>query len=450
VPLNIVHRDISPQNVIVEFSGAVKIVDFGVAKSALQLSEQSAIGVLKGKAAYMSPEQAMGETVDSRTDLFAAGIVLYELTTSTRLFKGQSDIDTLQRVLAESFPLPREVVADYPEGLEAVVMRALERNREDRYQSAREMRLELSRWAESAGVRPSESSFADWLRAEVPELLTEQQELRGRVRSLAGRARSQPPAPGESEPPRSDRAPSSSRRMTHSLRDAIPRDAPVPRDLMPDDAGQPPPSENLSTFRSSVHTLRPPGIDKRAGRRRARRLLAAVTVVLLAAVVAVVGGWLRAPYTERMQRARASAAERVGAGFRPWWQKVSGWMFRPTPIGPSVLEVQTGPETASISLDGQALSARKVELARGSRHRLRVTSPGYYPLEMEVRPTRDFENVHVVLERVPEAPNPSAAASADLDSAPPKAAHRTGSARARPAAREATGDGGTLWRPKGL
>jgi len=146
-PLHIVHRDISPQNVVVTFSGGVKLVDFGIAKSdggkTEGVSDDSDIGRLKGKIPYMSPEQARGETVDWRSDIFAAGVMLFELTTGRRLFKGGSEFETLKLICDGPYPLPSEVHEGYPPALEAIVVRALARDRGDRWQSAREMQSAL-------------------------------------------------------------------------------------------------------------------------------------------------------------------------------------------------------------------------------------------------------------------------------------------------------------------
>nr|HPM41186.1 serine/threonine-protein kinase [bacterium] len=96
-PLDIVHRDVSPQNVLLSYEGEVKIVDFGIAKAAMNISHTMA-GILKGKIAYMSPEQATGQTVDNRTDIFSTGILLYEIVTGTKLFTGESQFEVLKKI----------------------------------------------------------------------------------------------------------------------------------------------------------------------------------------------------------------------------------------------------------------------------------------------------------------------------------------------------------------
>ncbi|MDP3234538.1 MAG: serine/threonine-protein kinase [Myxococcales bacterium] len=144
-PLNIVHRDISPQNILVSFEGGVKVVDFGIAKAADQATVTKS-GVLKGKYSYMSPEQAQGKQVDARTDVFALGVVLYELLTGARLFKRANDIQTLNAVTECKIEPPSNVDARLPKDLDAIVMRALAKNRDDRYADAREMQQALEDW----------------------------------------------------------------------------------------------------------------------------------------------------------------------------------------------------------------------------------------------------------------------------------------------------------------
>src|SRR5687767_5618617 len=112
-PLGIVHRDVSPSNVVVTYDGGVKLCDFGVAKITSQ-SELTRTGTLKGKVSYMSPEQCNNESLDRRSDVFSLGILLYELTTLTRLFRGDSEAATLKMVLDANVPPPSTRVDDYP------------------------------------------------------------------------------------------------------------------------------------------------------------------------------------------------------------------------------------------------------------------------------------------------------------------------------------------------
>ena len=144
-PLNIVHRDISPQNILVTFEGGVKVVDFGIAKAADQATVTKS-GVLKGKYSYMSPEQASGKKIDSRTDIFALGVVLYELLTGTRLFKRSNDIQTLNAVTECQVAPPSEVNARLPKDLDPVVLKALAKNADDRYQEAGHLQAALEDW----------------------------------------------------------------------------------------------------------------------------------------------------------------------------------------------------------------------------------------------------------------------------------------------------------------
>jgi len=139
-PVGLVHRDISPQNILITFGGDVKIVDFGVAKAAGRSTGQTTAGQVKGKPPYMSPEQALGEAVDRRTDVFALGIILYQLTTGKHPFRGESDLVTLQNIVSDK-PIvsPRALDRQYPRELELVVMKALDRKRDRRFQTCAEL-----------------------------------------------------------------------------------------------------------------------------------------------------------------------------------------------------------------------------------------------------------------------------------------------------------------------
>jgi serine/threonine-protein kinase len=140
-PLMLVHRDVSPQNVLLSYDGAVKLTDFGIAKATTRVT---APGMVKGKFAYMSPEQARGEAVDARTDIFALGIVLWELVTGQALFDAPSDVSVLRAVQERHIRPPRSVGVDLPSDLEAAILKALERDPEKRFQTAQPMHRALA------------------------------------------------------------------------------------------------------------------------------------------------------------------------------------------------------------------------------------------------------------------------------------------------------------------
>lgn len=145
-PLNIIHRDVSPQNAMATVQGAVKLLDFGIAKAETQLNETRS-GVLKGKYSYMSPEQATGQPLDLRSDIFAVGTILYELTTGRRLFKHPNEIVVLKMVADADVPPPRGVDSGYPPELERIVMKSLARRSATRYQTCRELQQDLNEFA---------------------------------------------------------------------------------------------------------------------------------------------------------------------------------------------------------------------------------------------------------------------------------------------------------------
>ncbi|MGC6417085.1 MAG: protein kinase domain-containing protein [Bradymonadia bacterium] len=147
-PLKIVHRDISPQNVVVSFEGEVKLIDFGIAKAELRAYETEA-GVIKGKFYYMSPEQARGEFLDHRTDVFSLGIVLYEMVTGTLLYKDDDEITLLSQVRRAEITPPSTIRPEIPGRFEQIIMRALTRDKGDRYAHAGQMRRELERFLRS-------------------------------------------------------------------------------------------------------------------------------------------------------------------------------------------------------------------------------------------------------------------------------------------------------------
>lgn len=143
--MHIVHRDISPQNIMVSYSGPVKLIDFGIAKTAVKAGHTDS-GLLKGKFAYMSPEQAYGDEIDHRSDIFSLGVILHELLTGKRLFKASDSRQTIRNVRRAHVELPSLIVPDLPEELDRLVMKALAKDRRHRYPFASEMRDDIVKY----------------------------------------------------------------------------------------------------------------------------------------------------------------------------------------------------------------------------------------------------------------------------------------------------------------
>jgi eukaryotic-like serine/threonine-protein kinase len=148
-PLGIVHRDVSPPNILISLHGHVKVSDFGIAKARHQLHSRTRTGEIKGKFAYIPPEQILGKGVDRRADVYAMGCVLYVASLGLRPFGGGAT--ALGKIVQGKYRLPRELRADYPEELQEIIVKALATNPANRYQSCDEMRLALEQWMVTAG-----------------------------------------------------------------------------------------------------------------------------------------------------------------------------------------------------------------------------------------------------------------------------------------------------------
>jgi serine/threonine protein kinase len=206
VPLAVVHRDISPQNILVTFTGDVKVVDFGIAKARLSHDSEATVGgdtgftsgvvvtgplpdtgagKVKGKLPYMSPEQARGEGLDARSDIFSLGIILFELCTGRRLFRGANDAETLQLILDGKYPDPSAVNPRVSPALGAVISKALAFDRNARYSTARELQSDLVRVVHSEHIALSSVAFGEWMQMLFAERLTSQQEALAQGKHLA-------------------------------------------------------------------------------------------------------------------------------------------------------------------------------------------------------------------------------------------------------------------------
>jgi eukaryotic-like serine/threonine-protein kinase len=190
-PLNIVHRDVSPQNVVVGYDGRVRLIDFGIAKASMQTTETE-VGTIKGKIRYMAPEQvAPGAVIDRRTDVFACGVVLWELLTRQRLFSSEMTVTSLVSLVNPAIPVPRvsTILPDISPALDAIVGRALEKSPEGRYQTAIEMRKALDAYLRSAGHSAGPEDIGEFVAENFAEA---REKLGARVRAEFAASQAEP------------------------------------------------------------------------------------------------------------------------------------------------------------------------------------------------------------------------------------------------------------------
>jgi hypothetical protein len=183
--MNIVHRDVSPQNILVTFTGDVKLVDFGIAKAGRSHMEDTGSGQLKGKVPYMSPEQAQGLPLDGRSDVFSLGVILFELCTGKRLFRGANEMETLKMIVEGEYPKPRALNPNLPERLEKIILKSLEKDLANRYQSAREMQADLEEMIRAEQMKVSPLTLASWMQHLFGEKLAQQRQMLSEGRQLA-------------------------------------------------------------------------------------------------------------------------------------------------------------------------------------------------------------------------------------------------------------------------
>ncbi|MEW5741560.1 MAG: protein kinase [Myxococcota bacterium] len=368
-PLNIVHRDISPQNILVSFEGGVKIVDFGIAKAADQATVTRS-GVLKGKYSYMSPEQAGGQHIDCRTDIFALGVVLYELLTGARLFKRATDIQTLNAVTECRVAPPSEINSRIPTSLDAIVMKALAKDRTQRYAEARHLAAELEAWLLAQALPSSSAALAEFLHRIYAERLAREQE-EGRLMietadaSLADESERDKATPSQVGNGKATRTGKSAAVQTKSKREPeataaerpASRSGPIskPRSLPPALDVEPPPATDQSL---------PTQSDGRGAR----------AVAIAGGLVALVG-----------------AAVAAGVYF------VGG--------GPALVQITSTPPGAAVLEGGQELCRTPCALSSlaAGRHALEVRAPGRVTatLSVDVPASGNVVAPDVVLE--PEA-----------------------------------------------
>lgn len=247
-PLNLVHRDVSPQNIIVTYDGRVKLTDFGVAKATGRI-QRTQPGEIKGKLAYMAPEQAFGRDVDRRSDVYALGVVLYELALGRRLFGGKNDAETIRNVMQHNIVAPRDVDPSFPEGLEQIILAMLTKEPNDRFQTAGAVERALRGYLRSVGVGDVGVQLGTFVRELDPDRHAAKQDLLrperaklppapppGRPRPVRMATAPAPPPVPVSSPPPDDDGPTL---VSGQLEDAMRRmglsshPAPVPRPSAP-------------------------------------------------------------------------------------------------------------------------------------------------------------------------------------------------------------------------
>ncbi len=278
--LNIVHRDVSPPNILVSTDGDIKLCDFGIAKAASKVSRTES-GALKGKVPYMSPEQAWGRPVDHRSDIYSLGAVLFEMLTGRKLFRGDSELNVLEKVRAGDVVPPSSLNPDLPAGLEAAVLKALAREPDERYLRASDMLRDLEAVLRIYEPPPSSADLASYVR----RLEAEEATLR-EARARETQTPPEPVAPAKEQAGRALGIPMS-RQPAAAARPSAPppaRPAPQPAPRAKPPRARPPQPMAAGIFAAPV--FEPSADTEKKRRARLYVLIAAAGVVL------AVAGWL--------------------------------------------------------------------------------------------------------------------------------------------------------------
>ena len=208
-PLRVVHRDVNPQNIFVLYSGGVKLIDFGIAKAQNRFSHTST-GYLKGKYGYMSPEQIKNLPLDGRADVYSVGVVLWEMLTGRKLFRQASELEILKAITEQNPPAPSLINPDLPKEFDAITLRALHRSRDLRYQTAGELRMELSFLLKKSGEPSDSVALGEYLQLLFEQRMEEKRILIKQAQQKSAASLDQALF-GDLQPYRSDTEPSISR-----------------------------------------------------------------------------------------------------------------------------------------------------------------------------------------------------------------------------------------------
>jgi eukaryotic-like serine/threonine-protein kinase len=404
-PLDVVHRDVTPHNVFITYDGQVKVVDFGIAK-ALNSSSETRSGVLKGKVAYMAPEQARGERVDRRADVFSVGVMMWEAATGKRMWKGVPDITILQRLLAGEVPVPRSIKPEVPEALEAIIMKALAHQREDRYETAADLQIAIEEYLESIGERIQERDIGKLIathfeadRAKIKGIIDEQLRSRGNEEvNIAA-------LPIIDTSTHSGSGPASGRSSSSSLSGQSGGKVEI---IGASSGSNPSYSGHSALFTSSSPA---PG----DGPARSRRGLVAAGAVAVGAVLAVVF-W-------QMTKAPTQPANAADSG-----TAMATTTAAPVATAPAMTDVEVSvsakPPEAKIYIDDKPLSGNpwKGKLQKdGASHTIRIEAPGHVTKTETLTLERD-RMMDIVLEK----DNPRSKGRASSPPPPPPPTPRPG------------------------
>jgi eukaryotic-like serine/threonine-protein kinase len=388
----IIHRDVTPSNIIVCFNGVTKLVDFGVAK-AERRTEDSRPGTLKGKLAYLSPEQVEDRPVDPRTDVFQLGVVLHEMLTGKRLFCGSGDHAIMKAILEQPIPAPSELNERVPAALDRVVLGALERDLDRRTGSADELRRQLERVVGELGATASQHDVADWMRSSFAS--REKKRLKIERESVAqmrsGRPSSEMPA------------------ITAAFEDTAP---------VGGRSGERTEPSVVTILERPAH--RTSDVEATPVRRRSRAWIAVVAAGVMTAAVVL---WLRPT-----QGARGASEPRPPIAAAPPDAGVTADRVLPVraavppDAGPTHFAVQvvTVPAGARIELDGRevGLGAWTAELPLDGRsHRLRVSAADHESQTILFRDAPPPETIELAPVARPALPRPPQRAPRDAGAA---------------------------------
>jgi serine/threonine-protein kinase len=380
LPLDLVHRDVSPQNVFVLYGGGVRLLDFGIAKAS-DRSSQTAAGELKGKFQYMSPEQCLCKPLDRRSDLFSLGVVLFELTTNRRLFKRDNELLTFKAICELPVPRPSQTIDDYPEVLEKVVLKALARRVDERYQTAAEMRRDLLAAAREMGAvdEPAEA-LSRLMHSAFQDRIDEKSEMLRRV--------------GSGSSP------------THIPENDADASVDVP---------------DITEWVSSKRVSRSAEVSEAPpARRRTGRVLAVPVTLLAVGATAyfALGGLPASPMTTGELTERTPTAPGAIASPPPRVSAKPPTTKQPPQVAKIVLSIASRPSGAAVFLDGEKRGNTPLsfDVMRSETARiLKVEQPGFEPVEKSVVPdqARSFDLALLPVarksprrERKPDEPKP--------------------------------------------